>query len=407
MRRTEYSKNTSIFGTLIAAVCILVYLGALVSVIVRISASMDQRRADARREFHVLADRASAAGAASFMDEIYIEIVQNALNDSRVLEGVLISTPNGVFGFERERGHALIWIDGSPSFRNRFDFSRQELFEPLRIPGMWNVNIAAVAGVFDYAELADTLRRAMILIAAALAVAFLTLLVESSVQRQREPIPANARASAASREGAREDVRRPFAAEPRKEADREIRSERPKSPPHRPGNYSERGQVVRKEHTEDRLAEEMSRSAAAGQDLAFIVVEFKPSGADNYYARLAADAARFFSSREFICERGERGLSIICPGLSLDMGFLNATEFHNRVLGKYPEVFKSKTDLCMGVSACSGREMINAARLVFEAEEALERSLMDPVSHVIAFKSDPDKSRAFMEGRKSGARAED
>jgi len=404
MRRLEYSKNTSIFGTLIAAVCILVYLGALVSVIVRISVSMDQRRADARREFHVLADRASAAGAASFMDEIYIEIVQNALNESRVLEGVIISTPGGEFGFERERGHALTWVDGSPRFRSRFDFSRQELFEPLRIHGMWNVNIHAVAGVFDYAELAEALRTAMILIAAALAVAFLTLLVESSVHRQQGPVPASARAAAAPREGAREDMRRPFVAEARHESDREIRSERPKPPPHKPGNYSERGHVVRKEHTEDRLAEEMARSVAAGQDLAFIVAEFKPAEADNYYARLAADAARFFSSREFICERGDRGLSIICPGLSLDMGFLNATEFHNRVIGKYPDVFKNKTDLCMGVSACSGRDLINAARLVFEAEEALERSLMDPVSHIIAFKSDPDKYRAFMEGRKSGAR---
>jgi len=135
--------------------------------------------------------------------------------------------------------------------------------------------------------------------------------------------------------------------------------------------------------------------------VAFIAIEFKSAEADNHYSRLAADAARFFSSREFVCERGERGLSIICPGLSLDMGFLNATEFHNRVLGKYPAVFRQKTDLCMGISARSGRELVNAARLVFEAEEALERALMDPVSHIIAFRVDPDKYRAFMEGRRT------
>jgi len=366
-----------------------------VSVIVRISTSMDQRHADATREFHVLADRASAAGAVNFMDENYRLYVQRLINEKSVLEAVIISTPGGDFGFERELGYALTWVGASPVFRNRFAFSRQELFEPLRIPGMWNVNIRAVAGVLDYAELADTLRQAMILIGAALALAFFTLLVESSVHRKQRVVYAD---ETDEPDAYREERRQPSSAEVRREAETR---EKPKPSVHKPGNYSERGHVVRREHTEGRLAEEMDRSVAAGQDLAFIVVEFKPPEADNYYTRLAADAARFFSSREFVCERGERGLSIICPGLSLDMGFLNATEFHNRILVKYPSIFKQKTDLCMGISACSERE-VNAARLIFEAEEALERALMDPVSHVIAFKSDPDKYRAFMEGRRSG-----
>jgi len=173
-----------------------------------------------------------------------------------------------------------------------------------------------------------------------------------------------------------------------------------KPPPHKLGNYSECGHIDRREHTEDRLAEEMARSAAAGQDIAFIAIEFKPAESDGYYARLASDAVRFFFSREFICERGERGLSIICPGLSMNMGFLNATEFHNRVVGKYLDIFKNKTDLCMGVSACSGRKLLSAARLIVEAEKTLERSLVDPVSYIISFKSDSDKYRASMISRR-------
>jgi hypothetical protein len=31
-----------------------------------------------------------------------------------------------------------------------------------------------------------------------------------------------------------------------------------------------------------------------------------------------------------------------------------------------------------------------------EASEALERALADPVSHIVAFKSDPEKYRAFI-----------
>ena len=399
MRRSEYSGNTSVVGTLVASVCILLYLGALVSVIVRVSASMDQRRADAGREFHVLAGRAATAGEAGFMDEAFVAVIRSALDGEGVLEGVIISSPAGVFGFEREPGRALNWVDGRPRFRDRFGLSTHEMFEPLRIPGMWNVNIEAVAGVIDFGELAHTLRQAMVLIAAALALAFLTLLIESSVQRRREPAYAEApQGSTADERPAQPAEARPYTAPPRVAP----AAEPAKVPAHKPGDYSARGHVVRREHTEGRLAEEMERSGAAGQDVAFIAIEFKPPEADDYYARIAADAARFFSSREFVCERGERGLSIICPGLNLDMGFLNATEFHNRVLGKYPVIFKQKTDLCMGISARSERELINAARLIFEAEEALERALMDPVSHVIAFKVDPDKYRAFMEGRRSG-----
>lgn len=391
------SRETSIVGTLIAAVCILVYLGALVSVIARTSVSMDKRRADASREFNVLVQRATAAGAVSFMDDVYIEAIEKTLNESAALEGVIISSPMGVFGFERESGYALIWVGGAPQFRSRFDFSSVGDM-PLSIPGMRNVSISGVMGVFDHGELASALRQAMIMIAAALAVAFITLFAESSMRRKRIQSTPGENAGADTEDG---EERMQEAGTPETGSPAGERREKPKPSVHKQGSYSQRGHVVRKEHTESRLAEEMNRSTAAGQDIAFITMEFKPQEADNYYARLAADAARFFSSREFVCERGERGLSVICPGLSLDMGFLNATEFHNRIMGKYPSIFKQKTDLCMGISACSGRELINSARLIFEAEEALERSLMDPVSHIIAFKIDPDKYRAFMEGRRS------
>ena len=405
--------KTSVVGTLVASICILVYLGALVSVIVRVSASMDQRRSEAAREFNALADVASAAGAVSFMDDMFADIIQTALNQSRVLEGVIISSPGEALGFEREAGHAITMVNDSPRFRSRFDFSRQNMFTHLRIPGMWNVNMEAVAGVFDRYALAAVLWDAMLPIAGALALAFFTLLIESSV-KQRKRAQDSAYAEGDAEERVEEEAPRaagkarateaaPMAAS---EAAESARPEKPKPvTAHRPGNYSERGHVVRREHTEGRLTEEIARSAEAGQDIAFVAVEFKPHEADNYYARLASDAARFFSSREFVCERGERGLSIICPGLGLDMGFLNASEFHNRIINKYPGVFKQKTDLCMGVSARSGRDPINAARLVFEAEEALERALMDPASHVIAFKVDPEKYRAFMEGRRSASEA--
>jgi hypothetical protein len=248
------------------------------------------------------------------------------------------------------------------------------LYQPLRIQGLRNVNIQAVAGALDYAELTEILKQALFLIASALILAFFTLIAESL---RKESIAHN---------------------RPKAEGRQDSKTEGKAAAYAAGGSYSQRGRVVREENTETRLTEELHRCAAAGQDLVFISIEYKPSADETFYARFAADAARFFASRDFVCEKGEKGISVICPGFNLDTGFLNADEFHNRIMGKYPDFFNSKTDLCMGLSARTGRP-VNAERLTFEAEEALERALMDPVSHIVAFKSDPEKYRAFMESR--------
>ena len=364
-------------GIIIASICILVYLGALVSVIVRINTSMEQYRLVAEQEFFDLADLASSAGVLSFMDETFIEIIQKSLDASKTLEGIIITGPNGEYGFEKERGRALNYVNGSPRFRNRFDFSRQMLYQPLRIQGLRNVNIQAVAGALDYAELTEILKQALFLIASALFLAFFTLIAESV---RKEHVAHNKPKAEDKRDNnmaAGPAAGTAYAAG---------------------GSYSLRGRVVREENTETRLTEELQRCAAAGQDLAFISIEYKPAADETFYARFAADAARFFTSRDFVCEKGEKSISVICPGFNLDTGFLNADEFHNRIMGKYPDFFKTKTDLCMGLSARTGRP-VNAERLMFEAEEALERALMDPISHIVAFKSDPEKYKTFMESR--------
>ena len=381
MLQTRYSGKTSIVGIVVAAICILVYLAALVSVIVRVNTSMEQYRLAAEQEFYDLADLASSAGVLSFMDETFIKIIQNALDTSRTLEGVIISGPNGEYGFEKERGKALTWINNAPRFRNPIDLSRQTLYQPLRIQGLRNVNIQAVAGALDYAEFAQILKQALILIASALALAFLTLLIESSRKGSwaGRGKTANAAGNAAGKvAGEKPTTEKPAAG----------------------GSYSQRGHVVREENIESRLTEELRRCAVNGQDLAFMVIEYKSISEEGFYARFAADAARFFSSRDFVCEKGERGIAVLCPGFNLDTAFLNADEFHNRIMGKYPALFNAKTDLCIGISACAGRP-VNAERLMFEAEEALERAMMDPVSHIVAFKSDPEKYKAFMESRTS------
>ena len=387
MVQSSHSGKTSVLGVIIATVCIIVYIGALVTVIVRFVGSIEQRRFDAEQEFYDLADLISSATAATFMEEDFVNIIRKAFNETRTLEGVIITGPVEDYYFEKEPDRAIYKVNGSPRFKSRFDFSRQPLYLPLQIPGLRNVNVQAVAGAFNYPELARILKQTMILVASALALAFLTLLMESMAKKRDAPAPGlKSRGQKAAPES-RPDSSAEAAGTP----------EAAQVPPVGE-RYSRRSRVVREENTEFRLTEELQRCAASGHDLAFIVMEFKPPAGDEFYARLAADAARFFSSRDFVCEKGERGISVICPGLNLDTGFLNADEFHNRAIGKYPGIFKSKTDFCMGLAARTGRP-VNAERLIFEADEALERAMMDPVSHIVAFKSDPEKYRAFMEGR--------
>jgi len=370
MFQSKISTKTSVIGIIIACICIIVYMGVLVYVIIGINANMSQRRLVAEQEFYDIADLANSAGLLSFMDETFNDILLNALKRSVALEGLIISGPNGEEGFEKEPGRALTWVNNSPRFRNRFDFSRQPYFRPLQIHGLRNVTIKAVAGAFDYTEITKVLKQALLPVIISLLLAFFTLLMSFL-------------------------TRKPGIKQKEKNTDEPVK-EMPKQNTH--GGYSERGRIVREENTESRLTEELRRCAAAGQDLSFIAMEFKPVIDDPSYARFAADTARFFSSRDFICEKGERGISVICPGLNLDAGFLNAGEFHTRVMGKYPSLFKAKTDLCIGLSARSGRP-VDAERLMFEAEEALERAMMDPISFIVAFKSDPEKYRAFMESR--------
>jgi hypothetical protein len=81
--------------------------------------------------------------------------------------------------------------------------------------------------------------------------------------------------------------------------------------------------------------------------------------------------------------------------MDLEQGLMNSEEFHDRVIKALPEFHEAKSDLCLGLSSRSGR-LIDPERLLFEASQALKKALKDPASPIVAFKSDPEKYRAFM-----------
>lgn len=402
----------SVAGVIIASFCIVIYFIALVYAAVSIYTSIDERGITAEREFLDLADLASSAGVLGFMDEAFVQTIEDAIAASRTIEGVIISGPNGEYAFERERGQAVNWVNNSPRFKSRFDFSRQPLHRPLRIAGLRNVNIQAKAGAVDYVFFTEILKQALVLVLGALALAFFTLLLEALIgeagakrrsaaaaandERPAAPVPMEAESPAA------EEF---FQEEAEPSADAPDSPEEPDSPVEPDaiprGLFSPRSNIGWKEYTTERLDSELRRSASAEQDLVFIGIEWKDGGETDFYRHFAADVVRFFIERDLIFEKGERGIAVICPGIDLETGFAKAEDFHRRMIHKYSRVFKTKTGLCIGLSSRSGR-LVEAERLMFEAEEALERALADPVSHLVAFKSDPEKYRAFVRG--GGAR---
>jgi hypothetical protein len=399
MRQKNTHNKSPVITAIIASVCIIVYLAALVFAAVRIYVSIDERRLTAEQEFYDIADRASSAAVLGFMDEPFVQTMEDALTASRTLRGLIISGPNGAYAFERERGTAVSWVNNSPRFKSRFDLYWEPLYMPLRIEGLRNVNIQAAAGILDYGFITVILRQTLLAILAALVLAFFTLLLESLIGKKPVSVyqPYQDDYSSPRDRSRGPDV---FAKAP------PLSEEAPppgESPPPASGEgdagprglYSPHGNIGWEDYTQDRLAAELHRCASFEQDLVFIIMEFKGRLPGDFYNQFADDAVNFFTLRDLIFERGERGISIIYPNIDLDMGFSKSEEFHNRILSKYSSAFRSKTDLCIGLSSRSGR-LVDAERIIFEASEALERALADPVSHIVAFKSDPEKYRDFI-----------
>ena len=412
MKEKHPSRKNSAAGVIIASLCICLYLGALVFAVIKIYIHIEQQRDLAADEFGYIAELAYTAGTSGFMDQPFIETVQDALNASATLEGLIISGPNGGYPFEKDPGRAINMVNNTPRFKNRFDFSRQPLFMPLNIQNLRNVNIEARAAAVDYSLVTGILKQTLLMVFAALLLAFFTLMMQSLLEKspnrasRDEPVynPApedgyyadDDDTTQAGRPQGREQ-QRPAESNPasRDSTTREL----PK------GLYSPRGNIGWEEYTSTRLDSELLRCASNEQDMVYMVMEFKDLNVsdENFYLSFAGDAVAFFTMRDLIFEKGARGIAIILPNMELDAAIAKAGEFHDRCMEKYGGVFKSKTDLCIGLSSRSGR-LIDAPRLMFEANEALQKALADPVSHIIAFKSDPEKYRAYIASRNARSR---
>jgi hypothetical protein len=349
----------------------------------------------AEKEFRDLVDRASAASVLGFMEQPFKDAVKDTVLSSKTLDAIIVSGPTGPeYALEKRTGY-LTWVDSIPRFVFRFGTSGDPLFSPLRIDGIRNATISAVADYIDYPLIHGILVQALGAIVIALIVALFTLTFNFT--KKTSPVVENRRGNKSFK--------------PRESMVEEETFDIPEmAPPNSKvsdedcgpqGLYSERSNICWESYTHDRLESELHRCASFEQDLCFITVEsLNFAEWESSYRNFTEAAIAFYTFRDLLFEKGRFGISIILPNVDLDHGIRMAEEFRKKIGGlpSHEEHSENKADLVIGLSSRAGR-LVDADRLMLEAERALDKAKADPYSPVVAFKSDPERYRAFIQAK--------
>jgi hypothetical protein len=331
------------------------------------------------------------------MEEPFQEAVRSAVAESVTLQGVIVSGPYGAeYAFEQNTGDCITWVGDNPRFKTRFGIFREPFFAPLRIEGLRNVTISAVSSYIDYPVFAKILKESLFLILAALVLSLITLLIHS-LKNKPAPLVSEKLQETVSQGEARKSALAPVGVRLKSTPPKKVR-EKTASPVQTPKEPdSERSNIGWESYTTDQLNSELRRSAESRQDLTLIAMELSPAAGDSAgaYQKFTDATVQFFKNRYLIFERGDRGITVILPNTGLEKGFAKAEEFHAQMMDQFPEIFPYANDLRIGLSFRTGRS-VRADRMLLEAAKALERTQQEPSCPIVAFKSDPEKYRAFI-----------
>ena len=410
-----FSGSTSKASSVVAAVCIVVYIAAVAFGAARIIIDIGERGNLAEREFFDLADRTtSSAVFQGFMSAAHQETIRSFFATSSILTGVIITGPGLEQGFERSPGSGIVWAGNSPRLRAGAGIPREPFFMPLWIDGQRNVTIQATYSFIDFGLFQIVLRDTLFAVMLALLIAFITLIIEFTNKKRLISFKTKTQSSPVSPiEDSPDELPRDFSSEPFLEplAEEEMFAEAEKETRRAEnlqegdagipkGLYSPRSSIGWESYTQDRLDSELHRCSSFEQDLTFMVMEFEEHVP--VYRQFADEAVNFFSMRDLIFEQGDNGISIILPNLSLEQGMAKAEEFQNRIAAKLPESFGGRDELRVGLTSRAGR-IVDAKRLLLEAFSGLEKAMKERQSNIVAFKSDPEKYREFVKQNYRGS----
>ncbi|MDR1430296.1 MAG: hypothetical protein LBI85_08395 [Spirochaetaceae bacterium] len=381
------------FSSIIGLFCLFAYGGALGYGIYETRRSIYTQKNTSEKEFYELVNTANAAGVLGFMDQPFRDAVRDGIMNSKTLQGAIISGPYGnEYAVERKEG-IITRTNDIPRFVTRFGLSRDPHWEKLSIDGIRNASVSAMYYIIDYDEFSLILKHVLMAVLAILALALLTMIFSSIFGKPPRIINVEMGDARTFKfaESAAETEKRPRPPE-KKEAP--IPAQETPSGDHPRGLYSPHGNISWAAYTKERLASELHRCAAFEQDLVLIAMEFNNTGTP-FFNEFTEMAVKHFTLRDLIFEWGTQGIAVIIPNADLDQGFARAEEFHAKVLSLFAPRLSAGADLAIGLSSRAGR-LIDAERLIFETSQALAKAKDDPASSLVAFRSDPEKYRAFI-----------
>jgi len=161
------------------------------------------------------------------------------------------------------------------------------------------------------------------------------------------------------------------------------------------GLYSPRSHIGWEEYLFDRLNSELHRCASTEKDLTLLMLEFKDNISSYQFKEAAQEAVSLFTSRDLLFEKGEQGITVIMPGVDLEIGLSKAQKFQHRIKEKLFAKNSPNDCIYIGLSSRAGR-LMNSERMLLETNEALQKAKTDRDTSIIAFKSDLEKYRKFI-----------
>jgi hypothetical protein len=181
--------------SVIALLCVIVYVAAVLSAAFRVYLGIQRQSTIARGELEGLAALISGSG---LLEEGSREQIRERIAGSRALEGVVITGSIGnELAFEREEGKIIKWNGNNPGFANRFGVVRLPA-KQVDVPGLRNVNIYTAYSAVNYDMFISILKQTLIAVMCALLIAFLTMIIRYTMG---DKVPAAEKAPAGKKAG--------------------------------------------------------------------------------------------------------------------------------------------------------------------------------------------------------------
>jgi GGDEF domain-containing protein len=186
MQQNNKAGEPSVVSTVVAAICIVIYLVSLVQAAVRLYLSVDKQKIQADSDFQSLGNIVTSSGSRGFMNEPFITSINNLLASSNTIEAVIVSNSSVDYAFEKQRGSSIKWDNTTPIFINKFNIYTQGLHKTFPLDNMMNVSIKAAARVFNYTVISKILKETLIFILIGFALAFFTMLLQLLLGKTEE-----------------------------------------------------------------------------------------------------------------------------------------------------------------------------------------------------------------------------